>query len=91
MEALHNQGLRKLGEGDPRAAAALFRAADERASYWGVDEGRMKLFNKLNLALALDRAGEAQEAEAVLETVRSVNPAFARSYPEIAARSPGKV
>ncbi|MDQ1349522.1 MAG: hypothetical protein QG573_2903 [Acidobacteriota bacterium] len=91
VEALHNQGLRKLGEGDPRAAAALFRAADERASYWGVDEGRMKLFNKLNLALALDRAGEAQEAEAVLETVRSVNPAFARSYPEIAARSPGKV
>ncbi len=90
VEALHNQGVRKLGEGDPRAAADLFRAADDRASYWGVDEGRMKLFNKLNLALALDRAGEAQEAEAVLESVRAVNPAFARTYPELSSRTPGK-
>ncbi len=91
VQALHNQGLRKLGAGDARAAADLFRAADDRATFWGVDEGRTKLFNQLNLALALDRAGEAQEAEAVLETVRAVNPAFARTYPEIAARSPGKV
>ncbi|MBP9146251.1 MAG: hypothetical protein KBI44_17370 [Thermoanaerobaculia bacterium] len=90
VEALHNQGVRKLGEGDPGAAADLFRAADDRASFWGVDEGRMKLFNKLNLALALDRAGEAQEAEAVLESVRAVNPAFARTYPELSSRTPGK-
>lgn len=89
VEALHNQGVRKLGEGDPRAAAGLFRAADERASFWGVDEGRMKLFNQLNLALALDRAGEPREAEAVLATVRAVNPPFARTYPEISARTPG--
>ena len=73
-----------------RAAAELFRAADERASYWGVDEGRLKLFNLLNLALALDRAGAAQEAEAVLAKVRAVNPAFAGNYEKIVARTIGR-
>ncbi|MEO8198446.1 MAG: hypothetical protein ABI689_17170 [Thermoanaerobaculia bacterium] len=89
VEALHEQGLRKLDEGDARAAADLFRAADERATYWGVDEGRNKLFNKLNLAVALDRAGQPQESEAVLETVRAVNPAFARAYAALAELTPG--
>jgi hypothetical protein len=91
VQALHNRGLRKLGEGDARAAAELFRAADERASYWGVDEGRLKLFNKLNLALALDRAGDAPAAETVLEGVRAVNPAFARTYAELPGRTPGNI
>lgn len=89
VEALHDQGVRKLGEGDAGAAADLFRAADERASYWGVDEGRTKLFNKLNLALALDRAGRPQEAEAALASVSDVNPAFARAYASLAELSPG--
>lgn len=89
VEALHDQGVRKLAEGDARAAVDLFRAADERASYWGVDEGRTKLFNKLNLALALDRAGQPQEAEAVLTAVRDVNPAFARAYASLAELTPG--
>ncbi len=89
VTALHDQGLRKLDEGDARAAADLFRAADERASYWGVDEGRTKLFNKLNLALALDRAGQPQEAESVLTSVREVNPAFARAYAALAELTPG--
>lgn len=89
VEALHDQGLRKLAAGDPKAAADLFRAADERASYWGVDEGRTKLFNKLNLALALDRAGQPQESEAALTTVRDVNPAFARVYASLAELTPG--
>ncbi len=87
--ALHEQGVRKLSEGDPKAAAGLFRSADARASFWGADEGRLKLFNQLNLALALERSGEPQEAEAVLTSVRAVNPAFARVYPLIAERSPG--
>lgn len=89
VESLHEQGLRKLAEGEPQAAADLFRAADERASYWGADEGRTKLFNKLNLALALDRSGRPQESEAVLTAVRDVNPAFARIYPSLGERTPG--
>jgi len=86
---LHDQGVRKLGLGDPKAAAELFRSVDARASYWGASEGRLKLFNQLNLALALERSGAPQEAEAVLTQVRNVNPAFARLYPSIAERSPG--
>ncbi|MBP7588597.1 MAG: tetratricopeptide repeat protein [Thermoanaerobaculia bacterium] len=89
VEALHEQGLRKLADGDARAAAGLFRAADERASYWGVDEGRTRLFNKLNLALALDRAGEAGESAAVLASVSAVNPAFAEVYASLPERTPG--
>lgn len=88
VHALHNQGVRKLGEGDARAAADLFRAADERATYWGADEGRLKLFNLLNLAFALDRAGAVQESEAALTQVRSVNPAFAAVFTQLAERTP---
>lgn len=89
VEALHEKGVRRLAEGDSKAAAELFREADERGSYWGVDEGRTKLFNKLNLALALDRAGEEQASEAVLTAVRDVNPAFAGIYASLPERTPG--
>jgi hypothetical protein len=89
VEALHQQGLKKLAEGAPQAAADLFRAADERAAYWGVDEGRTKLFNKLNLALALERAGQSEESESVLAAVRAVNPAFAHFYASLPERTPG--
>ncbi len=87
--ALHERGVRKLGEGDAKGAVELFRAADARASYWGAAEGRLKLFNLLNLAVALDRSGAPQEAEAALTAVRNVNAAFARVYPMIAERTPG--
>jgi tetratricopeptide (TPR) repeat protein len=87
--ALHDKGVSKLAEGDPAAAVALFRAADAQASYWGVDEGRLKLFNQLNLAVALDRAGQKQQAEEVLASVRAVNPAFAGILPHVAERTPG--
>lgn len=90
-ESLHARGVRKLAEGDASAAVALFREADERASYWGVGEGRLKLFNLLNLALALERAGAPQEAEAALAKVRAVNPPFASTYPAIAERSPARL
>lgn len=89
VSALHQQGLKKLAEGNPQAAADLFRAADERASYWGVDEGRTKLFNKLNLSLALERAGRPEDAAAVLTAVRAVNPAFAGVYASLPERTPG--
>ncbi len=89
VDSLHQQGLKKLAEGDPNSAADLFRAADERATYWGVDEGRTKLFNKLNLALALERAGQSEESASVLAAVRAVNPAFAGVYASLPERTPG--
>jgi tetratricopeptide (TPR) repeat protein len=88
-ESLHERGVRKLAEGDPQAAAELFRKADTAASYWGVGEGRLKLFNLLNLALALDRAGTPQEAEAARAEVRAVNPAFGATYAALPERTPG--
>ncbi|MEO7794525.1 MAG: hypothetical protein ABIV06_07100 [Thermoanaerobaculia bacterium] len=88
-EALHARGVHKLGDGDPRAAAELFRAADDRAAYWGVGEGRLKLFNLINLAVAHDRAGASQEAQAALAHVSAVNPAFAKTYAAVVERSPG--
>ena len=88
-QALHAQGVRKLSAGEPQAAAELFRSADLTASYWGVGEGRLKLFNLLNLALALDRTGVTREAEAARAKVRAVNPAFASTYAALAERTPG--
>ena len=88
-QALHAKGVRKLSAGEPQAAAELFRSADLTASYWGVGEGRLKLFNLLNLALALDRTGVTREAEAARAKVRAVNPAFASTYAALAERTPG--
>lgn len=88
-ESLHAQGVRRLAAGDPKGAAESFRAADARATYWGVEEGRLKLFNQLNEALALDRSGAPQEAEAALARIRAVNPAFAGIFPRLAERTPG--
>lgn len=90
VQSLHSRGLRKLGDGDPAGAVTLFRSADERATFWGVDEGRNKLFNQLNLALALERAGDRNESAKVLAAVRSVNPAFAGIYASLEERTPGR-
>ncbi|MEO8277218.1 MAG: hypothetical protein ABI639_13475 [Thermoanaerobaculia bacterium] len=88
-QSFHVRGLRKLYEGDPAAAAALFRSADERASFWSAGEGRLKLFNELNLALALERSGDENDATAERARVKAINPAFAAIFPKIAERSPG--
>jgi hypothetical protein len=88
-ESLHERGVRKLAEGDSQTAAELFRKADGAVSYWGVGEGRLKLFNLLNLALALDRSGAQQEAEAARMEVAAVNPAFGATYAALPERTPG--
>ena len=56
----------------------------------GVGESRLKLFNLLNLALALDRADAPQEAEAALTKVRSVNSRFAGAYAALSERTPAR-
>ena len=43
------------------------------------------------LALALERTGVMKESESVLAAIRAVNPAFARTYPKLPTRTPGKI
>lgn len=86
----HVEGVRRLAEGQPGEAAANFRAADRNAVFWGTGQGRTKLFNLLNLALALQRGGDLEASKAVLDQVRAVNPAFVDdAYPGLDERTPG--
>jgi tetratricopeptide (TPR) repeat protein len=81
----HLEGLRQLADGDSEAAAARLRAADDVLAYWGNGEGVFKLINRLDLALALERAGDAAGAERLRAEVASVNPALAARHPAAAA------
>ncbi|MDH3253511.1 MAG: tetratricopeptide repeat protein [Acidobacteriota bacterium] len=81
----HFQGVRLLAQGDIEEAIAKMRDADAGLSYWGQNQGILKLFNRLNLASALERAGRDAEAASVLEEVRKVNAPFAEAYPDIKA------
>ena len=51
--------------------------------YWGQGPAILKMFNQMNLALALEGAGKPEKADAVLGKVRQVNPKFADEYPAI--------
>jgi len=88
-QLLHIEGVRLLAEGDPAAAAERFRQADEYIHYWGLGDGRLKLYNRMNLAIALERAGDESAARKVLDEVREVNPRWVENYPEIRERTPG--
>ena len=83
VELLHEEGVRALLAGHAGEAAEKFRAADAGAIYWGVSEGRFKLFNLIHLATALERANDPEGSRRALEAVRKVNPAFADLYPKI--------
>jgi tetratricopeptide (TPR) repeat protein len=89
-QLLHIEGVRLLAEGDPVQAAERFRQADEYIHFWGLADGRLKLFNLMNLAIALERAGDEAGARKVLDAVREVNPRWAEHYPEIRERTPGR-
>lgn len=78
---LHMQATRLLTEGDFEAAAAAFAEADDLLLYWGEGQGILKLYNRMNLAYAQQRAGRTEESERTLEKVRRVNESFASSYP----------
>jgi tetratricopeptide (TPR) repeat protein len=79
----HLRGVRLLAQGDTDGAIESMRQADEVLYYWGQDQGILKLFNRLNLASALETAGRSGDAQKVLQKVREVNPAFADDYSAI--------
>ena len=79
----HFRGVRQLAQGDTEEAIESMREADEALYYWGQDQGILKLFNRLNLAYALETADRGGEAAAVIEKVREVNPPLADAYPDI--------
>ncbi len=76
----HMEGVRLLAENEPAEAAERFRAADRSLSYLGNGEGIFKLFNRLALATALQRAGRSDAAAETVAEVRAVNPELARQY-----------
>ena len=43
----------------------------------------MKLYNRLTLAWALEKAGDLEPSSRMIESVRKVNPHFAEVYPGI--------
>jgi len=79
----HFKGVRLLAQGETETAIENMREADGLLYYWGQNQGILKLFNRLNLAFALETAGRDEEANSVLEKVREVNPPFAEAYPDI--------
>ncbi len=85
----HLEGVRLLADGDPDGAAQHFLEADENMHYWGLADGRMKLFNRMNLAVALERSGDEAAAQKVLDEVRAVNPRWADQFSEVRERTPG--
>ena len=78
----HLEGVRLLSEGKSAEAARRLTSADQSLRY--SDNGILKLFNRLNLALALQRSGDLGGEREMLEAVREVNPAFAAIYPSLA-------
>mgnify|MGYP002623285698 CR=1 FL=1 len=82
---LHMEGTRLLTEERFEEAAEAFDAADDLLLYWGEGQGILKLYNRMNLAYALERLGRPEEAARTLEEVRRVNEDFASSYPQSVA------
>lgn len=71
---LYLAGIRLRLAGDPAAAAANLRQADEQLAYWKASLGYLKLAIRLELAQALTEAGRDAEAARVRAEVESVNP-----------------
>ncbi|HEV8632200.1 MAG TPA: hypothetical protein VGV61_17935 [Thermoanaerobaculia bacterium] len=76
----HLQGVRLVAEGDPRAAGERFAAVDGAVSYFGLDFGTFKLYNRLQWAHAAEQAGDAARARQLVAEVAAVNPTFAELY-----------
>lgn len=84
----HLAAVGLLYGGDAADAAERFRAADQALQYRS-QQWVFKLFNRLALAAALEAAGRADEAAAVLAEVDGVNPRLradgALVLPQVAA------
>jgi tetratricopeptide (TPR) repeat protein len=87
-DQLHMKGVRDLAEGRPADAVASLREADQRMTYWGVDQGQFKLFNLLTLARAERRAGDAAGADATVAQVAAVNRPFAEQWSQFQGLTP---
>lgn len=85
MRLDHERGVRALLAGHLDEAVRELTEADRQAFYWGASEGRFKLFNLANLALALERSNDRAGSEAVLSSMRAVNPEFASLFPRMVA------
>lgn len=76
----HMEGVRRLAEGHPKAAAERFEAVDGRLGYWGGDRAGFKLFNRLIWMYTLEQAGEGARAEALRRKIEAINPRFLKDY-----------
>lgn len=76
----HLRGVRLVAEGKPREAADRLAAADAVATYFGVDQGFFKLFNRLQWAHALEEAGDGERAAKLVDEVARVNAHMADLY-----------
>ncbi len=85
----HMKGVRALAGGELEEAISYLGKADRLLLYWGQGPAILKMFNQMNLAAALERAGKREEAEQVLARVAEVNPGFAAHYPAIRDELPG--
>ena len=79
----HMKGVRALADDDLEKAVSYLSKADRLLLYWGQGRAILKMFNQMNLAAALEKAGKPAKAEAVLARVREVNSRFADAYPAI--------
>lgn len=79
--ALENlTGSWALAHGDAAAAVTHFERADRLSSYWGDLQLTLKLYNRLDLAHALEAAGEVHEAKALRRQIEAVNPHLEHAF-----------
>jgi tetratricopeptide (TPR) repeat protein len=85
----HLKGIRLGAEGSLEEAAAALQEADRWLPYSGYSFGSLKIQNALTLAAVLEELGRHDEAEAIREKVRRVNPDFLRMEKLLAVPSLG--
>ena len=78
--ALHLEGARLLAQKQPGKAAEKLQQADKHLFYMGDDLGLMKQLNLVELAIALEAAGDESAAADKLQEVTSVNPKMEGIY-----------
>ncbi len=79
----HMEGVRLLADDQTEAAIEKFKAADEYLFFTGHDPGLLKLWNYLNLSVALDVDGDHEAAEKARQKAFSVNSQLDGMYQHI--------
>ncbi len=78
--ALHLEGSRLLAQDEADEAVEKLQQADEHLFYMGDELGVFKQINLVELAIALEVAGDQEAAAERLQEVTSVNPQMQRFY-----------